>query len=87
MGGGVLRVQECFLDLLRDLNEGKHQEVWKDMGRSIGQEGGLEVPWMGRNRRTTVAETADSGEQFWQLGGMIYRGMKGENGEERARSL
>jgi hypothetical protein len=87
MGGGVLRVQECLLDLLCDLNEGKHQEVWKDMGRSIGQEGGLEVPWMGRNRRTTVAETADSGEQFRQPGGTICRGMKGENGEEHVGSL
>jgi hypothetical protein len=51
------------------------------MGRSIDQEGGLEVPWTGWNRSTTVAETADSGEQFRQPGGTICRGMKGENGE------
>jgi hypothetical protein len=51
------------------------------MGRSIDQEGGLYVPWMGRNWHTTVAETADSGDQFRQPGGTTYRGVKGENGE------
>jgi hypothetical protein len=48
------------------------------MGRSIDQEGGIEVPWMGRNWRTTVAETADSGEQFWQPGGTIKRERRGK---------
>jgi hypothetical protein len=47
------------------------------MGRSIDQEGGIEVPWMGRNRRTTVVETADSGEQFRQPGGAIRRERRG----------
>jgi hypothetical protein len=66
-----------MLDSLRNTTRGGIRGVRRGEGRRKRPEGGLEVPWLGRNRRITVADARFSGEPFLRPGGGLSGGKDG----------
>jgi hypothetical protein len=66
-----------MLDSLRNTTRGGIRGVRQGEGRRKRLEGGLEVPWLGRNWRITAADARFSGEPFLRPGGSLSGGKDG----------